>query len=77
MRNCCKPEHVGTKENGKILERIQVLEDGRVAAKEARNWKIEGQKEESRGQNIRGFQISLRWNVSWRKKDCGISLEKM
>ena len=53
LRNCCKPEHVGTKENGKILERIQVLEDGRVAAKEARNWKIEGQKEESRGQNIR------------------------
>ena len=33
-----------TKEHGKMLKRIQVLEDGRVRAKEARNWKIEGYK---------------------------------
>ena len=26
--------------------RVQVLEDGRVLAREARNWKIQGQKEE-------------------------------
>ena len=32
LMNCCK------------LERIQVLEDGSVSVKEARNWKIEGQK---------------------------------
>ena len=44
LKNCCKPEQVGTKEYGKMLKRIQVLEDGRVRAKEARNWKIEGQK---------------------------------
>ena len=42
--NCCKPEQVGTQEHGKMLKRIQVLEDGRVHEKEARNWKIEGQK---------------------------------
>ena len=30
--------------DGKMLKRIQVLEDGRIPAKEARNWKIEGQK---------------------------------
>ena len=42
--NCCKLEQVATKEYGKMLKRIQVLEDGRVPAKEARNWKIEGQK---------------------------------
>ena len=28
--NCCKPEQVDTKEYGKMLKRIQVLEDGRV-----------------------------------------------
>ena len=27
-----------------MLKRIQVLEDGRVPAKEARNWRIEGRK---------------------------------
>ena len=36
--NCCKPEQVGT------LKRIQILEDGRIPAKESRNRKIEGQK---------------------------------
>ena len=44
LMNCCKPEQVGTKEYGKMLKRIQVLEDGRVPTKEARNWKLEGQK---------------------------------
>ena len=29
--------------HGKMLKRTQVLEDGRVPAKEARNWRIEGQ----------------------------------
>ena len=44
LMNCCKPEQVGTKEHGKMLKRIQVLEDGRVPAKKARDWKIERQK---------------------------------
>ena len=39
-----KPEPMGTQEYGKMLKRIQVLEDGRVPAKEARNWRIEGRK---------------------------------
>ena len=33
----------GHKEHGKMLKRIQVLEDGRVPAKEAKNWEVEGQ----------------------------------
>ena len=41
--NCCKPEQMGTKECGKMLKKIQTLEDGRVPAKEANNWMIEGQ----------------------------------
>ena len=44
LMNCCKPEQVGTKEHDKMSERIQVLEGGRVLAKVARDWKIEGQK---------------------------------
>ena len=44
VMNCCRPEQMDTKEYGKMLKRLQVLEDGRVPAKEARDWKIEGQK---------------------------------
>ena len=44
LMNCCKLEQVGTKEYGKMAKRIQVLENGRVPAKEARSWRIEGQK---------------------------------
>ena len=40
----CKPEQTGTKAYGKMSKRIQVHEDGRIPAKEARNWKIEGHK---------------------------------
>ena len=43
MFGLCKVQ-VGTEEHGKMLKRIQFLEDGRVRAKEARNWEIEGQK---------------------------------
>ena len=44
-------------DHGMMSKRIQVLEDCRARAKEARNWKIEGQKKtESRGKNIRGFE---------------------
>ena len=30
LMNCCKLVQVGTKEHGKMLKRIQVLEDGSV-----------------------------------------------
>ena len=36
LMNCCQTEQMGTKEYGNMLKRIQVLEDGRVSAKEAR-----------------------------------------
>ena len=45
LMNCCKAEPMGTQRYGNMLKRIlQVLEDGRVPAKEARNWRNEGQK---------------------------------
>ena len=42
--NCCKREQVGTNEVGKMRKRVRILEDGRVPAKEAKDWKMEGQK---------------------------------
>ena len=44
LMSCRKPEQVGTKDYRKMLKRIQVLEEGRVPAKEPRGWKTEGQK---------------------------------
>ena len=44
LMNYCKLEKVGTKEYGKMLKRIQILDAGRTLAKEAGNWEIEGQK---------------------------------
>ena len=40
--NCCKLEQMGTKEFGKMMKRVQTVEEGRVPAKEAKNWRIEG-----------------------------------
>ena len=39
LMKCCLPEPMGTKEFGKMVKRIQTLEEGRVPAKEAKNWK--------------------------------------
>ena len=43
---------VSTKEHGKMLKRIQIPEDGRVPAKEAKHWEIERQ---NKNHDIRGF----------------------
>ena len=40
--NCCGPEQMSTKEFGKMLKRIQTLEEGRVPAK--KNWRTEREK---------------------------------
>ena len=56
LMNCCKREAMGTRWYCRMVMRVQVLEDGRVPAKEARNWRIEGPKrEESQEKSIRGF----------------------
>ena len=70
--NCCKPEQVDTTEYGKMLKRILVLEDGRVPAKEARNWKNEEQEEEeSREKSIRSFGIIWKKEGFMAQKDRG------
>ena len=40
--NCCKPEQIDTKVDGKMFKLIQILEEERVLAKEAQHWKIDG-----------------------------------
>ena len=42
--NCCRLGQMGTKKIGKMMKRIQTLEEGRVPAKEAKNWRIEEEK---------------------------------
>ena len=45
MMNCAaSSEKMGTKEFCKMFKKNQTLEDGGVPAKEAKNWRIEGQK---------------------------------
>ena len=36
LMNCCRLEQMGTKEFGKMLKRIQTLEEGRVPGKETK-----------------------------------------
>ena len=68
LMNCCRPEQVSTKDfHGKMLRR-RFSKTAVVPAKRQNieNWKKGAIFEKS----IRG--ISLKWKVSWRKKDCGI-----
>ena len=76
LLNCCKLEHVGTKEYGNMTKQIQVLEDGRIPSESPRNWKIEGQKKKNHENRVSTFFLSLKWKVLWRKKDYGILSEK-
>ena len=52
LMNCCKLEPMGTQGYAKMLKRIQVLEDGRVPAKEVRDRKIEGQKKKGHEERV-------------------------
>ena len=68
---------VGAK--GKMLKRIQILEDGSVFAKEARNWKIEGQKRRTTRKEYRrlsnecerGGFMAQKMSVEFRQRECG------
>ena len=50
-----------------MLRRILILEEGRVPAKNARGWKMEGKKK-SPGRSAKDFKRNLGWEVSWLKK---------
>ena len=55
LMNFCKPEPMGTTEHGKMLKRIQTLEDSRIPAKEAKIGVSKDKREESRGRSFRGL----------------------
>ena len=75
LMNCCKPQQVGTKEHGKMLKRIQVLEDGRVPAKEATKWEIERQKRVNHEKRVQKLLNKFEMEGFMAQKDCGISQE--
>ena len=76
--NCCKHEHMGTKEFGKMMRRIQTIEEGRVSAKEAKNWRIEGEKKRIKRKEYQrlsnNFEIE---GLMAQKKACGIWQRKI
>ena len=55
LMNCCKPEPMVTRGQGKMLKMIQIPEDGRIPAKEAKTGGFKDKKEESRERSIRGL----------------------
>ena len=72
----CKLELVGTKEHGKMLKRLQNLEDGKVPAKETKKWKFEGQKRRFTRTDFRILLHEFEMKKdSWHKKVCAISQE--
>ena len=75
--NCCRPERMGTKEYGEMLMTLQTPEDGRFPAKEATNWRIEGQKKRSTRKEYQRLVYEFeKRKVFWRKEACGTLREK-
>ena len=64
--NCCRPEQMGTKEFGKWMKRIQILEEGRVPAKVSEKRRRIARKE------YRRLLKKLKFMVQWRKQGCRI-----
>ena len=59
-----------------MLKRIQVLEDGGVAAKEARSWRIEGPKRRITRKEYQSFLNKFEMEGCVAQKDWAISLER-
>ena len=47
LLNCCRPEKMGTQEFGKMLERIETLEEGRVPATDAKHGDLREREEKN------------------------------
>ena len=59
-----QPEARGHRRVLQNAQRIQILEDGRVPVKDARNWKIE-RKEGSQGKNTEDCGMGSKREDSW------------
>ena len=73
--NCCRPNQEGTKSYGKMLKRIQVFEDGKIFAKEARNWKIGRQKRMITRKDIRLWNEFVLRGFKAQKDLCNLARE--
>ena len=54
---------MGTKEFGRMLKRLQTLEEGGAPAKETKNWRIEGEKKRITREEYQRLFSSLKWKV--------------
>ena len=68
LMNRCKPAKMDTKENGKMLKRIQILGEEMCQRRIRESGKLRGQKDELQGKSAQGFGKSLRLEVLWLKK---------
>ena len=70
---------MGTKEHGKMLKLVEILEDGRVPAKEAKDWKIEGKQRRITRRSEKRKEFELKglmaqkglWNLGAMPKEEG------
>ena len=59
----CKPEQMDITELGKMLKRIQILEEGRVQPKRQRTGESREKRKELRGRSIRSCYTILTWKA--------------
>ena len=71
LMNCCRPEQMGTKEFGRMLKRLQTLQEGTAPAKETKNGRIDGKKKRITRREYQRLFSSLKWKVYWHKEACG------
>ena len=77
LMNCCKPGPMGTKEHGKMIKRVQTPEDGRVPAKEANGWRIEGQKKRITREEYQRLVNKFEIEGLMAQKACGTLQKKI
>ena len=54
LTNCCMPEPVGTKEFGKMVKRIQTLEEGESPSQRGKELENRGKKEKNHEKGASG-----------------------
>ena len=71
--NCCRQEQMGAKLFVKMMKGIQNLEERRVPAKEAKHWRIEGEKKIIARKEYQRILNKFEMEASMaQKKVCGI-----
>ena len=66
----CRPEKRDTEGYGKTVNINFKVEEGEVPHRNAKGWKLEGEKKELQGTSARGQWKNLKLEVPWHKKGC-------